>query len=256
MVVVDGEPIVVDCGYGVTRQLIAAGMAPQQVRKILVTHHHSDHILELGPLVYNIWAGGVHEPIDIWGPPPLRQIIDAFLASMAYDIDIRVEDEARVDLRRLVRVHEFEAPAVVHATDRLRISAAKVSHPPVPHAYAYRFDAPDRSIVLSGDTCYWPPLIDFARGADVLLHEVMHLGGIDRLVARMPQIARLREHLIAAHTTTEQVGKIAAAAGVNTLVLNHFAPGDDPAITDEMWCADARKDFAGTVIAGRDLQVI
>jgi ribonuclease BN (tRNA processing enzyme) len=101
-----------------------------------------------------------------------------------------------------VRVHEFEAPAVVHQTDRLRISAAKVMHPPLPHAYAYRFDAHDRSIVLSGDTCYWPDLIDFARGADVLLHEVMHLGGIDRLVARMPQVARLREHLLAAHTKT------------------------------------------------------
>jgi ribonuclease BN (tRNA processing enzyme) len=256
VVMVDGEPIVVDCGYGVTRQLIAAGIQPHQVRKILITHHHSDHILELGPLVYNIWVAGVHEPIDVWGPPPLRRIIDAFLQSMAYDIDIRVEDEARADLRALVRVHEFEAPAVVHATDRLRISAAKVMHPPVPHAYAYRFDAHDRAIVLSGDTCYWPDLIAFARGADVLLHEVMHLDGIDRLVARMPQIARLREHLIAAHTTTTQVGKIAAAASVGTLVLNHFAPGDDPAITDEMWCADPRKDFAGEVIAGRDLQVI
>jgi len=158
--------------------------------------------------------------------------------------------------RTSVRVHEFEAPAAVLATDRLRISAIKVMHPPLPHAYAYRFDAHDRAIVLSGDTCYCPALIDFARGADVLLHEVMHLAGIDRLVARMPQIARLREHLIAAHTTTEEVGKIAAAAGVGTLVLNHFAPGDDPAITDEMWCADPRKDFSGTVIAGRDLQVI
>jgi ribonuclease BN (tRNA processing enzyme) len=256
VVMVAGEPFVVDCGYGVTRQLIAAGIAPQQVRKILITHHHSDHILELGPLIYNIWAAGVHEPIDVWGPPPLRQIIDGFLQSMTYDIDIRIEDEARVDLRTLVRVHEFEAPAVVLATDRVRISAIKVMHPPLPHAYAYRFDAHDRAVVLSGDTCYWPDLIAFARGADVLLHEVMHLGGIDRLVARMPQVARLREHLIAAHTTTEEVGKIAAAAGVGTLVLNHFVPGDDPAITDEMWCAGPRKNFAGAVIAGRDLQVI
>ncbi len=256
VVVVDGEPMVVDCGYGVTRQLIAAGIPPQQVSKILITHHHSDHILELGPLIYNIWVAGVHEPIDVWGPPPLRRIIDGFLQSMAYDIDIRIANEARADLRALVRVHEIEAPAIVHATDRLRISAAKVMHPPLPHAYAYRFDAHDRSIVLSGDTCYWPELIPFARGADVLLHEVMHLGAIDRLVARMPQIARLREHLVAAHTTTAEVGKIAAGAGVGMLVLNHFVPGDDPAITDEMWCADPRRDFAGEVIAGRDLQVI
>src|SRR5262249_12842708 len=139
---------------------------------------------------------------------------------MGYDIDIRIDDEDRVDLRTLVRVHEFEAPAVVWQTDRLRISAAKVMHPPLRHAYAYRFDAHDRSIVLFGDTCYWPDLSDFARGADVLLHEVMHFGGIDRLVARMPQIGRLREHFLAAYTTTQEVGKIAAGAGVRTLVLN------------------------------------
>ena len=90
----------------------------------------------------------------------------------------------------------------------------------------------------------------------MLLHEVMHLDGIDRLVARIAGRRALREHLMAAHTTTTwEVGKIAAGAGIKTLVLNHFVPGDDPAITDAMWCADPAKDFAGEVIAGRDLQV-
>src|SRR5262245_49344171 len=95
VVVVKGRPFVIDCGYGVTRQLIEAGIPPQQVRTILITHHHSDHILELGPLIYNVWACGLREPIDVWGPPPLRRIIDGFLQSMAYDIDIRIEDEGR-----------------------------------------------------------------------------------------------------------------------------------------------------------------
>ena len=101
-----------------------------------------------------------------------------------------------------------------------------------------------------------PELVTLAKGADVLLHEVMHLGGLDRLLARVPNAATLREHLIASHTTTEEVGKVAAEAGVKTLVLNHFVPGDDPSITDEMWTADVRKDFSGSVIAGRDLQTV
>jgi len=75
-------------------------------------------------------------------------------------------------------------------------------------------------------------------------------------VRRRPNAATLMQHLRASHTLTEDVGKIATQAGVKTLVLNHFVPGDDPAITDDMWCADPRKDFSGTVIAGRDLQVI
>jgi len=256
VVMVAGEPYVVDCGYGVTRQLIAAGIEPAQVRKILITHHHSDHILELGPLIYNVWACGLREPIDVWGPPPLRQIIESFLQSMSYDIDIRIDDEGRADLRKLVRVHEFAADGRVLEADTVKVSAVKVIHPPLPHAYAYRFDAADRSIALSGDTAVCRALIGFAQGADVLLHEVMHLGGIDRLVARMPGAERLREHLIAAHTTTAEVGKVAAAAGVGTLVLNHLVPGDDPSLTDEMWRAEPAADFAGEVIVGRDLQVI
>jgi ribonuclease BN (tRNA processing enzyme) len=256
-VVMAGErPYVVDCGYGVTRQLIAAGIAPERVRTILVTHHHSDHVLELGPLLYNIWVCGLREPIDVWGPPPLRQVIDGFFRSMLYDIDIRIGDEGRADLRALVRLHEFEAPCTLFEADGVKVSAAKVRHPPLTHSYAYRFDAPDRSIVLSGDTAVCPEIVALAQGADVLLHEVMHLDGIDRLVPRLPHVVRLREHLLASHTTTEEVGKVAAQAGVKTLVLNHFVPGDDPGITDEMWLAGPRKHFSGELIVGRDLQTI
>ena len=76
------------------------------------------------------------------------------------------------------------------------------------------------------------------------------------LIARIPNVTRLREHLVAAHTTTKDVGKVAAGAGVKTLVLNHFVPGDDPSITEDMWRADPCKDFAGQLIVGRDLQTI
>jgi ribonuclease BN (tRNA processing enzyme) len=246
----------VDCGYGVTRRLVEAGIPPQTVRDILVTHHHSDHMLELGPLIYNIWACGVREVINVWGPPPLRTIIDGFFRSMAYDIDIRIEDEGRADLRKIVRVHEFDTNGVLFEHDGVRVSTAKVHHPPLAHAYAFRFDAAGHSIVLSGDTAPCRGIVELARDADILLHEVMHLDGIERLVAATPNIARLREHLLAAHTTTEQVGKIAAEAGVKTLVLNHFVPGDDDSITEEMWLAGPRQHFNGAVIVGRDLQVI
>jgi ribonuclease BN (tRNA processing enzyme) len=256
VVVVNDRPYLIDCGYGVTRQLIAAGVSPLQVRAILITHHHSDHILELGPLLHNIWVCGLREPIDVWGPPGLEQIIDGFFQSMRYDIDIRIENDGRVDLRKLVRVHEFEAPGLVFEMDGLRVSAAKVNHPPITRAYAYRFDAHDRSIVLSGDTTPCPEIAAFARGADVLLREVMLLDGVDRLIARMPNAPRLREALLGMHTTTKMVGKVAADAGVKTLVLNHFVPGDDPSITDEMWRADPSRDFDGLLVVGRDLQTI
>jgi ribonuclease BN (tRNA processing enzyme) len=260
LVTAGGRSCVVDCGYGVIRQLVDAGVEAHDVRTILITHNHSDHMLELGPLIYSAWAGGLREPVDVWGPPPISKIMTSFLDSVAYDIDIRIEDEGRPDLRKLVRLHEFEAPSIGAATvferEGLRVSAARVRHPPITHAYAYRFDAPDRSIVLSGDTTYSPELIALAKGADVLVHEVMHLAGLDRLLSRNPNAPTLRKHLIDSHTTTEQLGHVAAETGVKTLVLSHFVPGDDPSITDAMWIKDVRKSFSGAIVVGRDLMTI
>jgi ribonuclease BN (tRNA processing enzyme) len=79
---------------------------------------------------------------------------------------------------------------------------------------------------------------------------------VDALVARVPFAARLREHLVVSHTSTEDVGRVAAAAGVKTLVLTHFVPGDDPSITDERWAAGARAHFKGTVLVGKDLMEV
>jgi ribonuclease BN (tRNA processing enzyme) len=247
---------VVDCGYGVTHQLFGAGIEAHEVRTILITHNHSDHMLELGPLVYNAWAGGLREPIDVWGPPPVGKIMASFLESVAYDIDIHMGDEGRPDLRKLVRVHECESPGPMFEADGLKVSATTVRHPPLTHAYAYRFDTPGRSIVLSGDTTYSPELIALARGADVLVHEVMHLASLDQMLSRVPNAPALRRNLIGGHTTTEQLGRVAAEAGVKTLVLSHFVPGDDPSITDAMWTEGIRKNFAGEIVVGRDLLTV
>jgi ribonuclease BN (tRNA processing enzyme) len=282
LVTAAGRCYVVDCGYGVTRQLLEAGVQADEVRTILITHGHSDHMLELGPLIYNAWASGLREPIEVWGPTPIGKTVASFLDSLGYDIDIRMADEGRPDLRKLVAVHEFEAPpspflpleageaklidphpaagspgaAIMFERDGVKVSAARVRHPPISHAYAYRFDASDRSIVFSGDTTYSPELITLAKGADVLVHEVMHLGGLDRLLSRVPNAPSLRKHLIDSHTTTEQLGHVAAEARVKKLVLSHLVPGDDPAITDAMWIEGVRKNFSGEIVVGRDLMMI
>ena len=129
-------------------------------------------------------------------------------------------------------------------------------HPPITESYAYRFDARDRSVVISGDTAYAPELGEFAKGADVLVHEVMYLPGIEKLIRQYPDATRLRQHLLAAHTASEDVGRIAAQAGVKTLVLSHLVPGDDATITDEQWSGGARKYFKGRIIVGKDLMEI
>lgn len=256
LLLINDVPYLIDCGYGVTKQLVTANIALNRLRYIFITHHHSDHNLEFGPLIYNTWITGLPAQIDAYGPPGLAKMAEQFFDYQKFDIDIRIPDEGRTDPRKLVTTHEISKPGMVLTNADVKVSMCVVRHPPIKQAYAYRFDAKDRSVVISGDTAYAPELAEFAKGADVLVHEVMYLPGIEALLHRLPNATRLREHLMAAHTLPEDVGKIAAQAGVKTLVLTHFVPGDDASITDEQWSADVRKHFKGQIIVGRDLMEI
>src|SRR5262249_42945883 len=153
----------------------------------------------------------------------------------------------------LVVAHDIKHPGVVLENEEVKVSAALVRHPPVAPAYAFRFDGKDRSVVISGDTAYAPELAGFARGADVLVHEAMYVPAVEALINRVPNAARLRAHLMNSHTSTEDVGRIAASAGVKALVLSHLVPGDDSSITDEQWAEGARRHFRGRIVVGKDL---
>jgi ribonuclease BN (tRNA processing enzyme) len=162
-------------------------------------------------------------------------------------------DEGRPPLKDLIFPHEISAAGLVMQDENVKVTCALVQHPPVEPAFAYRFDCPDRSIVISGDTRPSPNLVKLAQGADVLVHEVMHLPSLEQLIATEPNAKTLREHLLASHTSTEQVGRIATEAGVKTLVLSHFVPGGYPFLKDEVWFDAVRPYFSGNLIVGRDL---
>ncbi|WP_346950485.1 MBL fold metallo-hydrolase [Dyella sp.] len=252
-VVVDGVIYVVDCGNGVARQMVQAKLDLGAIRHVFLTHQHSDHNADYGNLLWLAWAARLHTRVDTWGPPPLAAMTRDFLRMNDVDIQIRIKDEGRPPLAPLIVPHELNKGGVVLQDERVKVTAALVAHPPVVPAFAYRFDCPDRSIVFSGDTRPTPALIELARNADVLVHEVMYQPALEKLIASEPNAARLREHLLASHTTTEQVGRVATEAGVKTLVLNHFVPGGDASLTDEVWRDAVAPHFKGRLVVGRDL---
>lgn len=256
LILIGGVAHVVDCGYGVARQMVAAGVNPGQARHIYLTHHHSDHTLEYGTLLYQAWLSPRRPQIDVHGPRGVAEMTRAAFDYQALDITTRIADEGMVDPRSMVTVHELAGDGVVLKTDDVTVTACRVRHPPIAESYAFRFDAADRSIVISGDTAYSPELVKLAKGADVLVHEALYLPGLGAIVARAKNAPLLREHILASHTSTEDVGRVAAEAGVKTLVLSHLIPGDDPAISDEHWLAGVRTHFKGRALVGRDLQEI
>lgn len=257
VLLVDGVPYVVDCGYGVAKRLEEAKVALPSIRYVFVTHLHSDHVLEFGPMVYSAWSAGLDHEVSAFGPVGLAALTRAFWQSVDFDVEIRMPDEGKPDPRKLLTVSEIEDSGAVPDTGAVKVSAFRTPHPPILEKnYAYKFATPNGVIVYVCDSNYNPKLADFAKGADLLIHEALYLPGVEALAARIKNATTLKEHLLAAHTTTEDVGRIAAAAGVKKLVLSHLVPGDDPSITDEMWSEGVRKHYGGPVVVARDLMTL
>ena len=256
LLLINDAAYVVDCGYGVSRQMVAADVSLDRLRHIFITHHHSDHNIDLGALLQLAWLSGLVTPVDCWGPPPTRHMIGDYLRYQNYDIALRIKDEGRAPFAPLIRGHDLHGAGPVFQDEHVRVTAARVPHPPLPLALAYRFDTPDRSIVVSGDTRQSEDLVKLAMGADVLVHEVMLTERVWEMLRNIPNREALTRSVISHHTTAEQVGRVAAAARVKNLVLSHFVPAEDPDVPDEDWIAPIRRHYSGRVIVGRDLMEI
>jgi len=253
VIISHGSAYVIDCGNGVARQLVLAGVPLSNLRHVFITHHHSDHNADYGNLIWLSWTAGLRTRVDTWGPPPLEKMTRLFLEMNAADIDTRIADEGRIALAPLIHVHELVKAGPVMQDENLKVTAALVHHPPVMPAFGFRFDGADRSIVISGDTAPSEGLVQLARGADVLVHEALFEPGVDRLVARVPNSTTLKRSILSHHTRAEDAGRIASQAGVKLLVLSHLVPADDPEITDQMWIEAARTHFKGRILVGKDL---
>ncbi len=252
---VDGKLYVIDCGLGVTRGFVETGHSLKNLSTILITHHHSDHNLEFGNLIHTAWTSGLNTPVRAYGAKGLAAMWPMFCALNAYDITTRIDDEGRPPLIDMVCATDF-ADGPVFDDGSVSVEALRNLHPPVTDSFALRFSIRRgdtlRTIVFSGDTAYLPGMADFARDADILVHEAMYLPGVDRLVARTGNAARLKQHLKASHTLVEDVGRIAQAAQARHLVLNHLVPADDPETTAAHWEAAARTTFDGKLTVSKD----
>lgn len=256
VLLVDNVPYVVDCGYGVAKELVLAEVKLPDLRYIFVTHLHSDHVLEFGNLADAAWSAGLKHEVDAFGPVGLDDLTRNFWKSNIFDLEVRIPDEGKPDPRKLLVVHEITQSAQIMQNEAVKVTAFQTPHPPIMKNYAYKFETPDGVIVYACDTSYNPKLAEFAKGADVLIHEALYEPGVDALVSRIKNAGNLKQHLMASHTTTDDVGRIAQAAGVKKLVLTHLVPGDDPSIADAMWTEGVRKHFDGDIVVARDMMEI
>lgn len=242
------EHLLVDCGSGVAAQLLQAGVRAFDLHRILLTHLHSDHVIDLGHVLITRWILGQNAPLEVWGPAGTNRHLEKVLDLLDWDVEVRREHMHGRE-RPQVAVSEIEEGTIL-ARGGLTVTAFRVEHAPVDAAFGFRFDGDGRSVVISGDTRPSDNLIRHARGADLLLHECTDATKTSWVPGcgwptREAKVAALASY----HTQPAAVGNVAARAEVKTLVLHHLMPGSDAA---ELTAAAAR-DFSGAILVGQDL---
>lgn len=246
---------IVDAGPGVVRRAAAAAalhgldaLTPPFLRVVFLTHLHSDHTVGLPDLMLSPWTLDRTVPLEIYGPPGTKEMVDHLMAAYAADRRNRLEgrEPANPDGWR-VNVHEVE-PGVVLDDGNVRVLAFAVPHGDWEVAYGYRFESADRTIVISGDTRASDAVVDACNGCDILAHEVY---ATDRLARRTPEWQAYHSN---AHTGTDQLATLATRARTKQLVLYHqlyFGSPDDAMLIAEL----RRAGYAGAVVSARDLSI-
>jgi ribonuclease Z len=243
--------LLVDCGSGVTQRLLAAGCPGREIDALLLTHLHSDHIVDLFQLVISSWHQGRDRPQRVFGPPGTEAYVEGLMKLWRPELEQRIAHEARPSAEALrVEVTEIAGGETLRLGN-LAVRVVEVEHQPVRHAFGFVFEnaaGGGPRIGLSGDTRRCPALIEAARGAALLVHEVF-------VHREMPVVAGVRSaetvaNVAGYHTLSSEVGKIAAEAGAGALMLTHFVP---PACDRAALLAEVAADFPGPVILGEDL---
>lgn len=243
--------LLIDCGSGVTQRLAEAGVKVAAIDALLITHLHSDHVVDLWQVLVSGWHQGRQRPLRLVVPPGFGRHVAAVEAAWAPERAQRLAFERRPNPDGFAFAIEEIAPGARLAIGDIEVEAVAVDHRPVEPALGFVLRAGGLVAALSGDTRPCPALIEAARGCDLLVHEVF-------VHAAMPPVPGLRDPatisaVASYHTPSTDVGEVARAAGAGMLALTHIVPPDvDPALL----LADARRQYAGPILVGEDLLAI
>ncbi len=250
-IVVNGTAYLIDFGPGVVRRASAAflykgikALEPTKLRVAFVTHLHSDHTVGYPDLIFTPWTVGRRVPLEVYGPKGLKAMTEHLLEAYRVDIETRTNPDG--NQRTFPEGHNVNAheigPGIVYKDSNVTVTAFATKH--AMESYGYRFDTPDRSIVISGDTNPIQATIDACRGCDVLIHEA-HTPAW--LATRPETFQRFSAKY---HTTTAELANLALKAKPGLLIVYHYNGLSNEEVFDDM-----RARYPGHFVVGRDLDV-
>lgn len=245
--------IVIDAGRGSAQRLfeIGAREALVGVDALFLTHLHSDHVVGLPDLWLTSWVFGRTKALEVLGPPGTAEMSGHLQQAFQWDVDTRSKDEGFVVEGARLAARNVQ-PGVVFERDGLTVTAFAVDHGGViAPAYGYRVDYQGRSVAFSGDTRFFEPLVEHAKGVDVLVHEVIS----PEVEERRAQVQgpRAIERVIAHHASPEQVGTIFSRVKPRLGVYSHIVPSPT---TAEDLVGPTRRTYDGPLAVGYDLMTI
>jgi len=253
-VVVNGAAYLVDCGPGVVRRAAAAerkgvaALAQGNLRIVFITHLHTDHTLGYPDLIFTPW-GARSDPLEAYGPLGLQSMTDHIEAAWQEDIDIRTKGlEQKNHVGYKVHVHEIE-PGVVYKDTNVTVTAFPVAHGSWKHAFGYKFETADRTIVISGDTGPTDAIVKQCNRCDILLHEVYSAAGFASTTAKS------QNYFSHFHTSSAELAREASDAKPSLLVLYHQMSLRHGAAANDEIVAEVKQHYSGKVVSAHDLDV-
>ena len=270
LVIAGKRMFMIDAGAAAARNVNRMGFNPGELEALFLTHFHSDHIDGVGELQLQRWVGGTHsDPLPIYGPAGVEQVVDGLMQAYAQDKQYRVAHHGP----KIVPpsgfgavAHSFAAPpagqhVVLIDEPDLQIVAFSVTHPPIHPAVGYRIRYKDRSVVFSGDTTKSPEVRREAEGVDLLVHEALAPKMVAVLAASSDAagrhaLAQIFRDIPGYHTTPEQAAETARDAHVGMLLLNHIVPALPIAALESTFLGAAPTIYQGRLRVGADGDVV
>lgn len=259
-VVAANKVFLVDCGAGVVDRLFKAGLPPECIDDVFITHHHSDHNSGFVDFLVTRLVGSVlpgsKKTLNVYGPGNTEKVMGKLEEHLAWDISLRAkaktDDNTRGATVKYIQMEE----GVIYDSQGVRVTVFPVDHGVVKPAVGFRFQYRDQTIVISGDTLPCENMVKYASGAQLLVHEAYSRRWIDKGVEKFPQKAVKAHGIMQYHSSTLQAAKIAQRAGVKHLVFTHLMPAPAPVWYFERdWAKGVGGSFDGKVTVGRDLMV-
>ncbi|SEG19051.1 MBL fold metallo-hydrolase [Marinobacterium lutimaris] len=254
-VIYNGEAYVFDVGPGMVRSAITAAqkkgidaLYPTKIKRLFITHLHSDHILDYPELASTYWWRRTEGNISVWGPTGLNEMTDGYYLMTKRDIELRTTglNPVKDPTGYQYKTHEYDQGGWTVKDGDVTVEAFEVPHGDITPAFGYRITTPDKTIVISGDTSYSEKLVEMAKGADILVHEVICEEGWEKLPENW------QKYHAAAHTKTDMLARVANEAKPGLLVLTHVLSYSAPR---ENTLTEVKALYDGEVVLAEDLDI-